>query len=130
MTGPIARWCGLLGAVLLCILGCGGLGGGPVEMTEADRQVPLRCTAGEALRHRGGIAREHGDGAQLDGSYSINYVHDQSDDDEVLYLHVLLAREASAKDAVTTYGVFKTVIAAQFLGEELERPERRALQPR
>ena len=116
----------VLCAALVCILGCGGLGGGPVEMTEADRQVPF--TVYELAKRfdievdpsRESMEMER----EFDGSYSINYVHDQSDNDEVLYLHVLLAREASAKDAVTTYGVFKTVIAAQFLGEELERPDR------
>lgn len=126
MMGPIARWCGLLGAVLLCILGCAGLGGGPVEMTEADRQVPF--TVFELAKRfdievdpsRESMVMER----EFDGSYTINYVHDQTDDDEVLYLHVLLAHERSAEDAVATYGVFKTVIAAQFLGEELERPDR------
>ena len=111
---------------LITILGCSGLGVGPVEMTAADRALPF--TAQE-------LAQTHGTPSdpafesftmerELDGSYSLEYQFNHSDSEPILVLSNLLAREQDAGDALITYGIYETVMAVTFASEDIERKPR------
>jgi len=109
-----------------CILGCAGLGVGEVEMTPQDTQVPFTArelaqthdTPVDPSRETFTMERDFG------GSYTLNYTFDQSDDDPVLFINSLLSKETSPADALTTYGVYKSVVALQFLSEGIEQKQR------